>query len=113
MFDDSSGDVCFRTYSKVMAAITETWGIRMPDRRGRRLLDCVLEMVETLLQEEGRAIAEEAALEAFRLAAKHLPSSSDDGLYVPATDVRIVAGKLGSIRLDSFCSFRPRRAAGG
>lgn len=105
---DSAFEACCRTYTKVLDSIANEYGVPIPERRGRNLIDCVMQQVATVVREQCRLAAEEAADEAFRLAAAHMPGGPDEVLFVPRSEIRIAAGAVGRVQLKSVRAFRPR-----
>jgi len=112
MYDDGF-EACCRTYTRILDTIASEHGIPIPERRGRRLIDCVKEQIAALLREKCRTAAEEAVSAAFKLAAAHMPGRSDDVLFVPRSEIQINSGGVGRVQLQAVRAFRPmvRRTA--
>lgn len=105
---DSAFEASCRTYTKVLDSIANEYGVPIPERRGRNLIDCVMEQVGAVVREQCRFAAEEAADEAFKLAATHMPGGPDDVLFVPRSEIRIASGGVGRVQLNSVRAFRPK-----
>lgn len=90
------------TYSKVMRAIADKFGVNAVRHPGLQLVNVVLNQVSSVVREECRRAVEESAFRIFRLAVENLPANREDGLYIPSSDIRINTANLGLIRLRSF-----------
>ncbi len=103
-FDDETRMVnSSMTYSKVMRLIADKYGIQIARRNpGEPLINAVERQLDAAMREECRRAAEETATRIFRLVAEHLPDVPEDGLYVPASEIRINSGDVGLMRLRSF-----------
>ncbi len=106
MYDPGFKASC-RTYSKVMDAIANAYGVPSPDRRGTNLITCVMEQIASTVREQCREAAEEAVRQSLELVAAQL-LDDDDVLFVPPGEIFVNAGGVGRINLGSMRVFKPR-----
>ena len=95
-----------QTYSKLLTEIADEYGVIPPRRSGIPLIDCVRSLVRTIVKEECRRAAEEAAFRVFQRVCEQLPSDPREGLYVPATTIRINSGNVGEVNLRAYRGWR-------
>ncbi len=92
------------SHSVIARAIADEFGVPVQRIYGGTRLQEVLQQIRIVIREEARRAAEEAYVRALRVAAQHLPSDPEDGLYVPSVEIVINEGGVGRIRTRPFNS---------
>jgi hypothetical protein len=107
MYDDPK-EAVFRTYTKVMDTIARQYGVQCPDRRGRECIECVEELVSTVVREQCYVATLEAIWQTLQNVANQTLAGDDDVLFLPECDVDIHSGNVGPMQLRALRVFRTR-----
>ena len=91
-----------RTYSKIAGLIFREYGVPSQRYSHRSRSDALMAQIAAVVREECRRAAEEAAFRVLKVASQYLPPFPEEGLYVPASEVRIDSGHVGTIRVRAF-----------